>query len=98
MTTTADPVKPARPGGPRERVEGVLALQFPISKINNMTTVGKQWQDAGMGTTGEAFLLAPRRDVIEDLVTRKPLLLQDVGRAIDERRESLRQALAAAEE
>jgi class 3 adenylate cyclase len=47
------------PVGPQGRVEGVLALQFPISKINNLMTVGKQWQDAGMGTTGETFLVGP---------------------------------------
>jgi class 3 adenylate cyclase len=47
------------PVGPQGRVEGVLALQFPISKINNLMTVGKKWQDAGMGTTGETFLVGP---------------------------------------
>ena len=47
------------PVGPQGRVEGVLALQFPISKINNLMTVGKQWQDAGMGSTGETFLVGP---------------------------------------
>ena len=47
------------PVGPQGRVEGVLALQFPISKINNLMTVGQQWQDAGMGTTGETFLIGP---------------------------------------
>ena len=33
--------------------------EFPISKINNLMTVGQQWQDAGMGTTGETFLIGP---------------------------------------
>ncbi len=47
------------PVGPQGRVEGVLALQFPVSKINNLMTVGKQWQDAGMGSTGETFLVGP---------------------------------------
>jgi class 3 adenylate cyclase len=47
------------PVGPQGRVEGVLALQFPISKINNLMTVDKQWQDAGMGATGETFLVGP---------------------------------------
>ena len=47
------------PVGPQGRVEGVLALQFPISKINNLMTVGKQWQDTGMGSTGETFLVGP---------------------------------------
>jgi hypothetical protein len=37
------------------------------------------------------------REVIEELMARKPVLLQDFGRAIDERRASLRRALAAAD-
>ncbi len=32
------------------------------------------------------------REHIEELVTQKPVLLQDIGRAIEERRESLRRA------
>jgi hypothetical protein len=32
------------------------------------------------------------------LVSKKPMLLQDFGRAIEERRESLRRALAAAQD
>jgi small-conductance mechanosensitive channel len=36
------------------------------------------------------------RECIEDLVARKPVLLQDIGRAIEERRASVRQALGAA--
>jgi class 3 adenylate cyclase len=47
------------PVGPQGRVEGVLALQFPISKINNLMTVGEQWEAAGMGKTGETFLVGP---------------------------------------
>jgi class 3 adenylate cyclase len=47
------------PVGPQGRVEGVLALQFPISKINNLMTVDKQWVAAGMGDTGETFLVGP---------------------------------------
>lgn len=41
------------------RVEGVLALQFPISKINRLMTAGRQWGAAGMGETGETFLVGP---------------------------------------
>ena len=37
------------------------------------------------------------REHIEELVARKPLLLQDIGRAIEERRANVRQALAAAQ-
>jgi class 3 adenylate cyclase len=47
------------PVGPQGRVEGVLALQFPISKINALMTFGKKWEQAGMGKTGETFLVGP---------------------------------------
>lgn len=43
----------------------------------------------------EVTVLRFERDVIEDLVSKTPVLLQDFGRAIEERRESLRRALAA---
>ena len=35
------------PVGPQGRVEGVLALQFPISKINRLMTADRQWEAAG---------------------------------------------------
>ena len=47
------------PVGPQGRVEGVLALQFPISKINRLMTADRQWEAAGMGKTGETFLVGP---------------------------------------
>ncbi|WP_102143775.1 adenylate/guanylate cyclase domain-containing protein [Mycobacterium hubeiense] len=47
------------PVGPPGRVEGVLALQFPIFKINRTMTADKQWEAAGMGRTGETFLVGP---------------------------------------
>lgn len=47
------------PVGPPGRVEGVLALQFPISKINRLMTADKQWETAGMGATGETFVVGP---------------------------------------
>jgi CRP-like cAMP-binding protein len=43
----------------------------------------------------EATVLQIEREHIEELVTRKPMLLQDIGRAIEKRRASLRRALAA---
>ena len=46
----------------------------------------------------EVTVLQINRDDIEELVSRKPVLLQDIGRAIEERRASLRRALAAAED
>lgn len=47
------------PVGGQGRVEGVLALQFPISKINRLMTAGRQWGAAGMGETGETYLVGP---------------------------------------
>jgi hypothetical protein len=41
------------------RTEGVMALQFPITKINRLMTFDKQWAVAGMGATGETFLAGP---------------------------------------
>jgi small-conductance mechanosensitive channel len=46
----------------------------------------------------EVTVLQIDRRHIEELVDRKPLLLQDIGRAIEERRKSLRRALAAADD
>jgi hypothetical protein len=46
----------------------------------------------------EVTVLQINRDDIQELVSRKPVLLQDIGRAIEERRASLRRALAAAED
>ncbi|MGV0812983.1 adenylate/guanylate cyclase domain-containing protein [Mycolicibacterium boenickei] len=47
------------PVGPPGRIEGVLALQFPISKINRLMTANQQWETAGMGATGETFVVGP---------------------------------------
>ncbi|MFC7676206.1 adenylate/guanylate cyclase domain-containing protein [Mycolicibacterium sp. GCM10028919] len=47
------------PVGPDGRAEGVLALQFPVSKINDLMTANEQWEQAGMGRTGETFLVGP---------------------------------------
>jgi len=46
----------------------------------------------------EVTVLQLGREEIDDLVSRKPVLLQEFGRAIEERRDNLRQALAAAED
>jgi class 3 adenylate cyclase len=47
------------PIGSGDRIEGVLALPFPIAKINRLMTAGKQWEAAGMGKTGETYLAGP---------------------------------------
>jgi class 3 adenylate cyclase len=41
------------------RTDGVMALQFPITKINRLMTFDKQWATSGMDNTGEAFLAGP---------------------------------------
>ena len=40
------------PVGGGGRVEGVLAMQFPITKLNRLMTFDKQWDRSGMGRTG----------------------------------------------
>lgn len=56
MAPTAWMVAPIPPTG---RPNGILALQFPITKINEVMTFGKAWQEAGMGETGETILVGP---------------------------------------
>jgi small-conductance mechanosensitive channel len=46
----------------------------------------------------EVTVLQLDRDAMEELVTQKPVLLQDFGRAIEERRQSVLRALAAADD
>ncbi len=45
------------PVGEHGHVEGVLAMQFPITKLNRLMTFDKQWERSGMGRTGETFLV-----------------------------------------
>ena len=56
MAPTAWMVAPIPPTG---RPEGVLALQFPITKINKLMTFDKKWEQSGMGATGETVLAGP---------------------------------------
>ncbi len=56
MAPTAWMVAPLPPGG---RAEGVVALQFPITKINRLMTFDKQWSQSGLGRTGETILAGP---------------------------------------
>lgn len=53
MAPTAWMIAPVPPTG---KPEGVLALQFPITKINKVMTFDKKWAGAGMGDTGETIL------------------------------------------
>lgn len=56
MAPTAWMVAPVPATG---KPDGVLALQFPITKINKIMTFDKRWTDAGMGDTGETILAGP---------------------------------------
>ncbi|MDT5410760.1 MAG: hypothetical protein QOG14_2980 [Mycobacterium sp.] len=47
------------PVGAQGHVDGVLALQFPISKINRLMTMDKRWEESGMGKSGETFIVGP---------------------------------------
>jgi class 3 adenylate cyclase len=47
------------PVGVHGRVDGALALQFPITGLNRLMTVDKQWQSTGLGKTGETYLAGP---------------------------------------
>ncbi|MCC9179608.1 HAMP domain-containing protein [Mycolicibacterium mageritense] len=47
------------PIGADGRVEGVMALQFPITGVNSVMTADQQWEQAGMGESGETFLVGP---------------------------------------
>jgi class 3 adenylate cyclase len=70
---TAWMVSPVSENG---RTEGVMALQFPITKINRLMTFDKQWAASGMGETGETLLAGP-----DDLMrSDSRMLLQDPER------------------
>jgi CRP-like cAMP-binding protein len=46
----------------------------------------------------EVTVLQIDREYVEELVGRKPLLLQDIGRTIEQRRASIQRALAATDD
>lgn len=56
MQPTAWVVAPIAPGG---KTIGVLAMQFPASRINELMTFDKNWNMAGLGDSGETFLVGP---------------------------------------
>ncbi|MFN8090350.1 MAG: adenylate/guanylate cyclase domain-containing protein, partial [Mycobacterium sp.] len=56
MQPTAWVVAPIAPGG---KTIGVLAMQFPASRINELMTFDKNWDMAGLGDSGETYLVGP---------------------------------------
>jgi class 3 adenylate cyclase len=53
---TAWLVTPVGTGG---KVEGVMALQMPMAKLNRIMTAGKHWVAAGLGQSTETYLVGP---------------------------------------
>ncbi|MDV3126314.1 HAMP domain-containing protein [Mycobacterium sp. 21AC1] len=47
------------PIGSRGHLDGVLALQFPITAVNRVMTMDRQWEHDGLGKTGETYLVGP---------------------------------------
>ncbi|MCB0933267.1 MAG: HAMP domain-containing protein [Mycobacterium sp.] len=47
------------PIGPTGRATGVLAVGYPASIITNLVTDNRGWERAGMGRTGETFVVGP---------------------------------------
>ena len=56
MAATAWLVAPIPPGG---KTSGVIAMQFPITKINALMTFDEKWSEVGLGQTGETILGGP---------------------------------------
>lgn len=50
---TAWVVSPVRAQG---KTQGVLAVPLPIGKIDEVMTIGEQWDEAGLGATTETYL------------------------------------------
>jgi methyl-accepting chemotaxis protein len=42
-----------------ERQIGVLAMQYPVDKLTDVMSSGKTWKKAGLGDTGDMFLVGP---------------------------------------
>lgn len=61
------------PIGQDGELVGVLAVQLPVEAINGVTTAGGDWEQAGLGKTGETFLVgddslmrSTSRELLED--------------------------------
>lgn len=61
------------------------------------TTLTREPVTTGAYAIDEVTVLQIERSAVEDLVARKPLLLQEIGRTIEERADDVRRALAAAD-
>lgn len=75
----------------------ILIRTLEAGEFLGQTTLTREPVTAAAYALEEVTVLQVDREHIEELVARKPMLLQEIGRAIEERRASLRRALAAAE-
>ena len=65
------------------RMIGILTVQFPIARINNLMTSAGQWEKEGLGKTGEVYLIGPDkvfRSRSRFMVQDKAALLKDLNR------------------
>lgn len=69
-----------------------------VGDFLGQTTLTREPVATGAYALEEVTVLQVEREYIDELVARKPLLLQEIGRAIEERRANARRALAAAGE
>ncbi len=63
---------------------GVLIVQMPIDRINNIMTSNKNWKDVGLGSTGQTLLVGADtllRNQSRDLIEDKPAHLADLKKA-----------------
>ena len=49
----------AAPVKVKGKTVAILAFQFPIDRINHLTTSDKQWEKYGYGQSGEVYLIGP---------------------------------------
>lgn len=69
----------------RDEMIGVLIFQMPIDRINAIMTHGQDWEESGLGASGETYLVAPDlkmrsdgRFLLEDSAGYKQLM-QEIG-------------------
>jgi class 3 adenylate cyclase len=72
------------PVGSQDKIEGVLALPLPFSKIDAIMTASRDWIAAGMGSTTETYLAGP-----------DTLMRSDSRLFIEDPKEYQREAVAA---
>jgi len=82
-------------------VSGDDGVMVPVRTLDEgdflgQTTLTREPVTASAYATEEVTVLQIDRAHLEDLVERKPLLLQDIGRAIEERRATVRRATTTA--